>query len=482
MYPDDGTYIPKPGDLIIYDWEGDGLYDHIGFIYSADSSGYKTIEGNTGGPGSSDSGGWKGVVNSHDRSYNSSKPVKFLSIAYPDLGSVDQVIAEYAKSALGSNFGTVDEYGRIGIGLWHGSQARSLLNKIKNQNSTEVSAIIAESEYSSEINDFLNGSGKFTKEIVPAVKKMLALPTSKTIQNQHMQDRIKTILDNAAKESNYGTAWNSVDAKSQVYLVMVQLIMDSYGERNWLFASGTKTAVNSAIDKEGVVDTFVSELGTFISSLGNSKNTNYLEYNDWTDIAEYKAAVNQNSWKALYRTATSKVNSAASAAKSIPEDRLMMGLGNGKVFNLPDGLGRTKTYMGNHMLSGAYKQGEIKRRSYTGEDMVARVDGPGGRMVIAMYAGPPGNPKGYGSVGDMVDILLSDGVILHAVIGDAKNLEGDASAGDSTNLQYGVHHDGSIIEFVLNTQTIGRYPDRVTSFTNKYPGYVKKVVNLGPLK
>lgn len=38
----------KPGDLIFFDWGGDGVVDHIGIIEKKTSNGYKTIEGNTG--------------------------------------------------------------------------------------------------------------------------------------------------------------------------------------------------------------------------------------------------------------------------------------------------------------------------------------------------------------------------------------------------------------------------------------------------
>ncbi len=32
LYRESGTYEPEPGDLIFYDWEGDGLSDHVGFV------------------------------------------------------------------------------------------------------------------------------------------------------------------------------------------------------------------------------------------------------------------------------------------------------------------------------------------------------------------------------------------------------------------------------------------------------------------
>lgn len=43
-------YNGKPGDIVIFDWGGDGTRDHVGFIYKNHGGGvYTTIEGNTGG-------------------------------------------------------------------------------------------------------------------------------------------------------------------------------------------------------------------------------------------------------------------------------------------------------------------------------------------------------------------------------------------------------------------------------------------------
>ena len=42
-----GTYIPKPGDYIVFDWDGNGLSDHCGIVESANASTINTIEGNS---------------------------------------------------------------------------------------------------------------------------------------------------------------------------------------------------------------------------------------------------------------------------------------------------------------------------------------------------------------------------------------------------------------------------------------------------
>lgn len=46
MYAPAGSYDPKPGDLIFFDWEGDGLSDHVGIVWAINPGSITTIEGN----------------------------------------------------------------------------------------------------------------------------------------------------------------------------------------------------------------------------------------------------------------------------------------------------------------------------------------------------------------------------------------------------------------------------------------------------
>ena len=46
-----GMSDPQPGDVVWFDWDGDGVTDHVGLVKSINSDGsIHTIEGNTGGP------------------------------------------------------------------------------------------------------------------------------------------------------------------------------------------------------------------------------------------------------------------------------------------------------------------------------------------------------------------------------------------------------------------------------------------------
>ena len=41
------TRDPKPGDIVCFDWEGNGVPDHVGIFKSGNGSSFTTIEGNT---------------------------------------------------------------------------------------------------------------------------------------------------------------------------------------------------------------------------------------------------------------------------------------------------------------------------------------------------------------------------------------------------------------------------------------------------
>ena len=43
----DAGYVPKSGDIIFFDWENDGISDHVGIVEKAESYTIYTIEGNT---------------------------------------------------------------------------------------------------------------------------------------------------------------------------------------------------------------------------------------------------------------------------------------------------------------------------------------------------------------------------------------------------------------------------------------------------
>jgi peptidoglycan hydrolase-like protein with peptidoglycan-binding domain len=55
-----GKHDPKPGDLVLFDWDGDRSADHIGIVKSVNANGtITTIEGNTHPDGGGQEGVWQ---------------------------------------------------------------------------------------------------------------------------------------------------------------------------------------------------------------------------------------------------------------------------------------------------------------------------------------------------------------------------------------------------------------------------------------
>lgn len=477
LQPGDGSYIPKPGDLILYknDGTGSGAYSHMGFVVSSDSKGVTTVEGNTTGPGAGkeDDGTWKGCVNSHSN-IRYSNNIEFVNIPYPDTNTLENVLGKYAASMLGGSSTKADAYGRIGLGLWHGDNARKLLNDIAAVHQSEVEAIIAESEMGKDFQDFLDGKTEMTQALSTLAVKVLRLPQSQKIQERMLSNRIKEIDEWGGKILKED--WDKVDSRSKALFIISQLAADAHGEPNWLASKNISEKIREGVAKSANIDTFISDLKTWTNNTAEIKLINMYEYQDWEAIA---AVNNVTDWKVFYGELSAMLKNIQTSVKSIPEKDLAFGLGNGKRWIIPPGYGSTKSYMGNHLLTGKSKQRDLKAFTVTGPHGIGMIDG---RMTVAMYADVPGKakPRGFGCVGDMVDIQLSTGQVLHCVIGDAKNIKGDRKPGDKTNEAYGVHSDGSIVEFILNTQVEGRYPDKVPSFTRLFPGEVRIIVNNGP--
>ena len=55
-----GRHDPKPGDLVIFDWQKDGTADHVGIVKRVNHDGtIQTIEGNTPNPKTGQYGVWE---------------------------------------------------------------------------------------------------------------------------------------------------------------------------------------------------------------------------------------------------------------------------------------------------------------------------------------------------------------------------------------------------------------------------------------
>lgn len=130
----------QPGDLVMFDWQGDGVADHIGIVEEnhADEGWMQTIEGNTSsGSGGSQSNG--GGVYRRARNYSS-----IIGIArpyYETQEEEDDMLTEHQDKLLATIYeqvtGTYDPTGR-GVNLcdhdhikWIGKQCADNADHIK---------------------------------------------------------------------------------------------------------------------------------------------------------------------------------------------------------------------------------------------------------------------------------------------------------------------------------------------------------------
>lgn len=130
----------QPGDLVMFDWQGDGVADHIGIVEEnhADEGWMQTIEGNTS-PGSGGSQGNGGGVYRRARNYNS-----IIGVArpyYETQEEEDDMLTEHQDMLLATIYeqitGTYDPTGR-GVNLcdhdhikWIGKQCADNADYIK---------------------------------------------------------------------------------------------------------------------------------------------------------------------------------------------------------------------------------------------------------------------------------------------------------------------------------------------------------------
>lgn len=102
----------QPGDLVMFDWQGDGVADHIGFVEvnHPDEGWMQTIEGNTS-PGTSGSQSNGGGVYRRARSYGS-----IIGVARPYYTEEEDMLTEHQDRLLATIFeqvtGTYDPTGR----------------------------------------------------------------------------------------------------------------------------------------------------------------------------------------------------------------------------------------------------------------------------------------------------------------------------------------------------------------------------------
>jgi hypothetical protein len=135
-----GARQARPGDLVLFDWGGDGVCDHVGIVESNPGSYLVTIEGNTsrGGAGSQGNGGWVarrtrryGVVrvcvrpNYGAKASTVTKHTAAAAAPAAEEGDVDMVIVEPRENGKALGFQALISGSRI-VTLTESAQSEAL--------------------------------------------------------------------------------------------------------------------------------------------------------------------------------------------------------------------------------------------------------------------------------------------------------------------------------------------------------------------
>lgn len=137
------TSDPQPGDIVIYDWEGNGHADHIGIFIRWTDSNKTTIEaweGNTSNANNSDGG----RVMKRTRSRNLIK--SFINPGVYTETTIKPVATTLSKGARGSQVTQVQKYlfdigYTVDIDGWFGNQTETLLKEYQAKNFMKVTGM-----------------------------------------------------------------------------------------------------------------------------------------------------------------------------------------------------------------------------------------------------------------------------------------------------------------------------------------------------
>lgn len=124
---------PKSGELILFDWDGDGKADHIGIVASSTVNNVTTIEGNAKGGATVD-----GV---REKVYSAtSRYIKgYIDIQYPDEDNATTTVVDTTSSVKDVQSYLVKTYGRkINVdGIWGPKSKKAMIECVQ----TETNAL-----------------------------------------------------------------------------------------------------------------------------------------------------------------------------------------------------------------------------------------------------------------------------------------------------------------------------------------------------
>lgn len=161
-----------------------------------------------------------------------------------------------------------------------------------------------------------------------------------------------------------------------------------------------------------------------------------------------------------------RINAFANAGGSVNENAASSASGNRP---LPAGLGKAHTYMGWQCITSPSSQ-QYKLRSEAGMNFDANGFGKiNGRYVVAV------KPY-FGNVGDYIDVTLSNGQVIKAIIGDIKGNE-NASYQHNKYAHGTSDATSSVVEFVVDKSSWYGTSKHVDGFHPEWKGTTVATVN-----
>lgn len=160
------TTTPQPGDIVIYDWEGNGHADHIGIFIkwtTTDKTSIEAWEGNTSTSNDTDGGRVMKRVRSRNLIKSFINPGVYSDVA------VTPVSSSFSKGARGSQVTQIQKYlYEIGYAIeidgWFGNQTESLLKEYQTKNAmvaTGIADVVTVGALQEDANQIALAKSKF---------------------------------------------------------------------------------------------------------------------------------------------------------------------------------------------------------------------------------------------------------------------------------------------------------------------------------
>jgi len=286
LMPGDGSYIPKPGDLILW---GNA---HIEIVSSADKDGYTTIGGNTGDVGypAEVNGIYYGNVAEHSKyKYGTTwhpegaASVNFVNMKYTgqrttvvhqqgkaDATSMEANVARAFTATMGHNYGvTVMDISsgdiRIGIGAWKFKDSFDMIKEIRDENPVIFDKICKEAD-----SDLIKKIGKgeldnisnFEEKDAKALEGILKTDPSKRIQTSRIEEDAIPIIKNLSSRNAQG---KSLEPKAIVYIATTILGEQYYNGKEKSFEDGNymfNDAISLSLKTDGTLENAFTTFGT----------------------------------------------------------------------------------------------------------------------------------------------------------------------------------------------------------------------------